>query len=170
VKRDALENFRIKPKAFQKLQPVEKAVGIGRIATHFKLAQPDKPADLFIDHFCQKGLQPITGRAIEAIGNPQLDPTLGGNQRIGTETFNRCNGGQDNQSATALFHKPPRNIFVAAGVFGRRLKPSSKIAGRPARKGLIAVNRAQGCKVFVAGFFAHRIVSEVIRPEAKLSG
>jgi hypothetical protein len=44
------------------------------------------------------------------------------------------------------------------------------IAGRPARKGLIAVNRAQGCKVFVAGFFAHRIVSEVIRPEAKLSG
>lgn len=170
VKWDTGQNSLVQGNVPEKFQPIKQAVHVGRILAHLELAQPDKAGNRTARILNQKSVKPGAAGIVYAVSNSSLDLPFCDNQGIRAKPFDDCDPGQDGLRRPALFHETSCQILVRSGCFGRTLQPGLEIARPSTREHLEAVEFAQGCQVFAAGFLASRIIDQIIRPQPKLRG
>ncbi|MFT6272278.1 MAG: hypothetical protein ACJA0F_001117 [Dinoroseobacter sp.] len=68
----------------QKLQPVELTINISGVLPHLKLPQPDETACSVVHLFLKQVIKAMAHCTIETGCNAGIDPSFGGNERIGT--------------------------------------------------------------------------------------
>ena len=109
---NAIENRCRQIQLLQEFEPVEQAVGSGRVVPHLELSQPDEPACASIHAFAQQAIEACTHPVIEAGGNSGLDPALRRDQRVGAVPLDGRHARQNDLPATALLHEAPYKFLT----------------------------------------------------------
>ena len=111
---------------------------------------------------------PIAHLIVQPTSNSCIDPPFSKGKSISAKSCDERDPGQDGLDCPVLLPETPHQILVRSGRFGRIVQPGLQIARPSSREHLVAVDVPQCSKMLTAGFFAGRIVSQIIGTQPEL--
>ena len=93
-------------------QPVQQAVGGGRVRVRLELPQPDEARQATVHRLLQHRQKPLPQHSLHAVGDAGLDPAFGLDQRVGAEPLDGGDRGQDRSGPAALGDEALRKLVA----------------------------------------------------------
>ena len=168
VGRNAVENRGGQVQFLQEFEPVEQAVGIGRVVPHLELPQPYEPARVPVRAFAQQAVEALAHPAVETCGDPGIDPAFRRDQGIRAEPLDGRHGRQDDKPAAALLDEASHQVLSGTRRFGMLCQPGLHPAHALAREHPVAVDLAQRDKVLLPGLAPCGVLEQGIPRDSEL--